>query len=247
MIFSGVKIMYRNFIFDLYGTLIDINTDEHCRKTWTKYAGWLRTEGIYYDWRYLRHIFEKKCRFGMEARKASGEYRYPEDDRFHVYADICRAKRPDYTDEQVYHAGEVFRDCSVSYMRLYPNTIKVLEGVRAAGRNIFLLSNAQRMYTWQEMVRTGITEYFDDIFISSDFGCMKPDPVFWKMLIEKHNLDISECVMIGNDSFSDISGADAVGMDAAYVRTLSDDDMPHCKYVFEDGDISHILELLKEK
>ena len=239
--------MYRNFIFDLYGTLIDIKTDEHCKKTWTKYAGWLRKEGIYYDWHYLRHIFEKKCREGLAEKRETGKYEYPEDDRFHVYADICRAKRPDYTDEQVYHAGEVFRDCSASYMRLYPHTLNVLEGVKAAGRKIFLLSNAQRMYTWQELERTGITGYFDDIFISSDWDFVKPDRACWDVLIKKHGLNVSECVMIGNDSVNDIKGADAVGMDAAYVKTLPDDPVPQCKYVYEDGDIIHVLELLQEK
>ena len=43
---------------------------------------------------------------------------------------------------------------------------------------------------------TGIDGYFDDIFISSDEGCKKPDVAFYKKLIDKHGLNISECVII---------------------------------------------------
>lgn len=41
-------------------------------------------------------------------------------------------------------------------------------------------------------------------------------------------------------------GAKAVGMDALYVRTAispENDPVPDCKYVFEDGDIGHVLDI----
>jgi putative hydrolase of the HAD superfamily len=55
--------------------------------------------------------------------------------------------------------------------------------------------------------------------------------------------------MIGNDSTTDIAGATALGMDGFYVRTEispENDPTPDCRFVFEDGDIGHVLELIKE-
>ena len=55
--------------------------------------------------------------------------------------------------------------------------------------------------------------------------------------------------MIGNDSTSDIAGADSVGMDAFYVKTEispENDLIPDCKFAFADGDIGHVLELIKK-
>lgn len=237
--------MYDNFIFDLYGTLIDIATDEVTFKTWRPYAKWLRSEGIKYRAKDIKRIFDAEVE---NFANIVTPYQYPEHDLFPVFAKILRAKRPEYTDEQVYAAGERFRRTATLRIGLYPNTRKVLDGLRAAGKKVYLLSNAQRMYTWQELELTGITECFDDIFISSDEGVMKPDKVFIQRLIDKHNLDISKCVMIGNDCRSDVAVADAVGMDAVYVPTSilpGNEIEPDCRYRFMDGDIGHVLELIR--
>lgn len=239
--------MYRNFIFDLYGTLIDIRTDEWSKSTWKAYARSLKAEGIRYGWRRLKALYESGIKEQLSKQDEKQLYQYPEPDFLPVFADICRLKRPDYTDGQVYEAAERFRIISTKYISLYPNTVSVLEGLKKAGKRIFLLSNAQRAYTWQELEKTGLLPYFDDIFISSDMGCRKPDKAFFDGLINKHGLDRKECIMIGNDSSSDIAGADNAGIDAAYIRTAispENDAEPECRYLFMDGDIGHVLELL---
>lgn len=101
-----------------------------------------------------------------------------------VFAAICRDKRPDYTDEEVYKAAEQFRIISTEFVKLYPNTLKVLKELREAGKKIYLLSNAQRAFTWQELESTGLVPCFDDIFISSDEGCKKPDKDFSMHLLK---------------------------------------------------------------
>ena len=37
---------YKNYIFDLYGTLVDIHTDESRPEFWQKIANWYRAYGI---------------------------------------------------------------------------------------------------------------------------------------------------------------------------------------------------------
>jgi putative hydrolase of the HAD superfamily len=39
--------MYKNIIFDLYGTLVDIHTDEQNPKFWQKFAGLLKEDGLF--------------------------------------------------------------------------------------------------------------------------------------------------------------------------------------------------------
>lgn len=232
---------YENYIFDLYGTLIDIRTDEWSKMVWKQYVAWLKTENISY-WRWsLQRTYSRKVK---EAADVPSYYHYPEFDILPVFAEICRKKRPDYTDEQVWHAGEMFRKISTSMIRLYPNTLKVLDELKKNGKKIFLLSNAQRVFTWQELEQLGLLSYFDGIYISSDAGCKKPDSEFFQKLLRDHKLHVSDCLMVGNDSTSDIAGATALGMDACYIRTAispENDPTPDCKYVFEDGDIGHLL------
>ena len=59
----------------------------------------------------------------------------------------------------------------------------------------------------------------DRIYISSDYGVMKPDPMFMQCLIETEKIDIKESVMIGNEVRSDIKVADSCGMDAILLNT----------------------------
>lgn len=237
--------MYRNYIFDLYGTLIDIRTDEWSKDVWDEFAGWLSKRGMKYTGREVQKLYKAEASL-LEAVPSS--YTHKEIDILPVFDKICRNKKPSVTEDEVWEAGENFRKITTRMIQLYPNTLSVLEGLKKAGKKIYLLSNAQRVFTWRELDKMGLIPYFDDIFISSDNGCKKPDKVFYNNLIKKHKLNISESVMIGNDSTSDIAGAKAVGMDAFYVRTdisPENDPVPDCKYVFEDGDIGHVLELIK--
>ena len=237
--------MYKNYIFDLYGTLIDIRTDEESESVWEGFAQWLTANGMKYTGKEVCEVYHSKVK---ELESEPSEFSVREIDIIPVFEEICRNKKKDATDEEIYKAGEQFRIISTSYIELYPNTKKVLENLKAAGKNVYLLSNAQRVFTWQELESTGIIGYFDDIFISSDKGCKKPDVEFYKMLIAKHNLDVKESVMIGNDSTTDIKGATALGMDALYIKTEispKDDPIPDCKYAFPDGDIGHVLDIIK--
>lgn len=83
---------------------------------------------------------------------------------------------------------------------------------------MYLLSNAQRIFTAYEMNVLGITKYFDDILISSIIT-RKPDKRFFHILLERHKLDVSHSLYIGNDSRCDVGGAKGVGMPVFYVNS----------------------------
>lgn len=72
--------MYNNFIFDLYGTLIDIRTDEWSKATWKKYAGWLKTEGIRYSARKVKKRYDELIGRQIEELKKQNKHEYPEPD-----------------------------------------------------------------------------------------------------------------------------------------------------------------------
>lgn len=236
--------MAQHYIFDLYGTLLDIRTNEDADTTWNVFAAWMTAHGMPCRGSWLRRVYRRHCRALI---RAAGGTQCPEVELTPVFASMCRRLDHHASDTLIHAAGEAFRRCSTQLLTPYPNTFRVLEGLRAAGKNVWLLSNAQRLYTWQELETTGLLPYFDDILISSDEGCKKPDPAFFRRLLDRHGLDVRDCLMVGNDTTSDIAGAAAVGMEALYVRTAispANDPTPSCRYVFEDGDIGHVLDTL---
>lgn len=207
---------YDNFIFDFYGTLAEIRTNENKPYLWKKCAGILTDMGYPYDAAGLRRDYISYV--NEEKEKLSPYYEYPEIELRHVFRKLMS---PWARDEEIEQFAVTFRVLSRDYIYLYDEIPAIFEFLHGNGKKIYLLSNAQSCFTVPEMKALGIYSLFDDVFISSDFECAKPDVKFMNMLIKKHNLDVSRSLMIGNEHTSDIAIANAVGMDSFYIRTLT--------------------------
>lgn len=234
--------MYQNYVFDLYGTLIDIKTDEYSKNFFKKYAKWLRKQGFAFSWREFRDNYQ---RIEKKYRNMPSKYQNPEIRIEDVFAEVLALKGYLLNKEQIWELCESFRRISLIYLCLYPDTIACLEQLKKAGKNIYLLSNAQRSYTWQELELTGLIQYFDGILISSDEYCMKPDPAFFEILCERYHLEKEQCIMIGNEIRSDMAVASNAGIDGFYINRYpifhrSKNDT--YQYVSENGSLLEVIE-----
>ena len=77
--------MYKNYIFDLYGTLIDIRTDEESNSVWEKYAEWLTEQGMQYTGKEVRDLYMLKV---AELESQPSEFKVVEIDILPVFAEI---------------------------------------------------------------------------------------------------------------------------------------------------------------
>ncbi len=226
---------YKNYVFDLYGTLVDIRTDESAPALWRALAGLYAACGADYTPAGLRAAFlreERKARRALGKRLGTD---WPEIRLEEVFALLLSSPPRTHSasapvnsssgTEEILLSGwadltaNCFRILSREKMRLYPGTKEVLSALRAAGRGVYLLSNAQAVFTRPEIEILGLGSYFDGIFLSSDLMRMKPDPAFMDMLLEKYGLGREESVMVGNDFFSDAGVALASGMDCVILNT----------------------------
>ncbi len=218
--------MYKNYIFDLYGTLVDIRTDEEKDELWVKMAKMYGEAGAVYAPDALRAAYVDGCRRAEKVMRRETGLEYPEIEIGEVFSELFGRKGVRAEREAVDGLAYRFRRLSREYMRLYEGAERLLEGLKADGKRIYLLSNAQRVFTVPEIRETGIEKYFDDIFISSDFGMKKPEKRYMEALIGKHGLEKEECLMIGNEEESDVAVAARCGVDSLLVK---------------DGDYSGIL------
>lgn len=209
---------YTDLIFDLYGTLVDTHTEEGL-ETWERTAIYFGFYGAHYTGQELKDAFE----FQMKQRhiEAGESYEvYPDVPCEVTFAQLFRDKGiTENAEELSFHAAQVFRMISMEYLKLYPHVLEALATLRKAGYRLWLLSNAQRVFTAYELRCLGLDTVFDDIYISSDHGYRKPDVRFFQALIQEHGLDISKALMIGNDRRTDIGGAKAAGLDTLYMHT----------------------------
>lgn len=209
---------YTDFIFDLYGTLVDIHTEES-QLVWEKTALYYGYYGACYTPEALKKAFENELR--LRQAQAGQSYECFPDIPFHqVMAQLFRAKGiVEAADSLGVQAAQLFRICSTEYIRLYPNVVESLKKLRKQGYRLWLLSNAQEVFTAYELRHLGLDTVFDGIYISSGYGCRKPDVRFFRALLEERRLDPNTCLMIGNDRETDIAGAKAAGIHTFYMHT----------------------------
>jgi putative hydrolase of the HAD superfamily len=239
-----LPLTYQNYVFDLYGTLVDIRTREDDHILWQKLSLFFG----YYDAHYTPEELQKAYE-GLVHKKENSlksklekDVRYvheasPEIELREVFWDLFVNKGVNPTPELVLHTGQFFRVLSTEYVRLYEGTEYMLETLKEQGKKIYLLSNAQRIFTEYEMHVLGIAKYFHGILISSDHQTKKPDKRFFDILIEKYDLDAGETLFIGNDSRTDIGGAKQVNFDTFYVKSNispEGDEAPEADYKILD-------------
>lgn len=217
---------YTDLIFDLYGTLVDIHTEED-DKVWEKTAFYFGFYGARYTPGSLKAAFRAELT-RREAKEGQSYECFPDIPFEQVMESLFRAKG--ITENAVTlgkNAAQLFRISSLDYVNLYPGVLDALAALRAKGCRLWLLSNAQRVFTEYELRYLGLGEQLDGIYISSDYLCRKPDVRFFHALIEEQKLDKANCLMIGNDLHTDIGGARAAGLATLYLHTnLTPPDQP---------------------
>lgn len=235
--------MYKNYVFDLYGTLVDIKTDEKKEELWDKMAIFYGFYGAYYEG---DEFCKKFYKFIEKMEEVSGNNKEVEINLEDVFFQLFKKKKIRPKSKVVREAARMFRILSLEYLKLYPNVIKVLDELKSKGKSIYLISNAQECFTKYELVALGLDKYFDGVYISSEYGIKKPNKDFFKVLIDDQKLNVKKTIMIGNDCSTDIEGANSVEMDSVYIHTnIVNKDAKYVKPTFEieDGNIEDLLKL----
>lgn len=210
---------YKNYIFDLYGTLIDSDGDEKSAQNWKKWLKILDKKDILHpDYITFRKEFfdmDKALRIKMTQNRG---YEYPEIDVIDIYRKLFQDYGNGVLDEDLLNEVSFdFRQATTKYIKLYEGVEEYLEKLRDQGKKVFILSNAQRSYTMPEIKMFNLDKLTDDQLISSDYGCMKPETDFFEALFTKHNLKKEESVMIGDSMWSDVKGAKNYGIDSIHL------------------------------
>ena len=233
---------YQNCIFDLYGTLVDIRTDEMSPRLWEHMAKIYCDGGALYQPAELRSAYFRLVRQmedGTALRQDSHEA-HPEIQIEQVFQRLYREKGTQASRGLAVRAGLSFREFSTEYLRLYDGAAELLHSLRSCGCGVWLLSNAQAIFTRRELKQLRLDGLFDGVYLSSDYGCKKPDRRFFEMLLKEQGIAPESAIMIGNDGVCDIEGAQAVGLSTLYIRSNISpvEPLPQADYVLEEMDLS---------
>lgn len=198
-----------NFLFDLYGTLADIKTDEEMQSLWYGFA-WLLGES---DIKKVRDEYIEICKKYADARA----HKFVEFDLLRVFEEMVESRGADKEKAKI--LAREFRLLSRQKLRLFPYIVEILTGLKERGAGVYLVSNAQACFTKDELDELCLTPLFDGILISSDAGVKKPDTEIFSIAFDKFSLNKDECFYVGNDLHDDVLGASGAGLKTIYIET----------------------------
>ena len=110
-----------------------------------------------------------------------------------------------------YH--EALRKCADNWdicMNPLDGAREFCEWVRDNGYGIYVLSNASDLF-YKYFPKFLPLDFFDGVFVSSDYLMLKPDIKIYKTFLEKYGLKGSECLFI-DDREDNVKGALYAGM-----------------------------------
>lgn len=241
------KTMYKNYIFDLYGTIADIKTNEEKDELWEKMSLLYRSYGAQYDQDDLKNKYFK---FAQKLTEETGDPDNNEINIENVFFQLFKKKKITPKKKVVRDVAWMFRMLSLEKLELYPYAIQVLNELKSKGKNLYLLSNAQSCFTERELKALGLDEIFDEFYLSSDLGVKKPNVKAYEAIINDKNLKLEKTIMIGNDYGADIQGAINAGIDSLFIKSNiynEDAQVVKATYTIENGDLREILNLILAK
>ncbi len=190
--------MRRAVLFDLYGTLVDIKTDEEDVVLWQRLADWLLANlgyGVSPD-----QLHRDYVRLVEDEVQKHGE-------GFALSSALHKLLGKEVREEQVRFFANEFRKLSTRSLELRQYTIPLLTRLRAKHFRLAVVSNTEAIFTNYDIDRVGLREFFDTIVLSSEVGVAKPDPEILEKALRSTRVTPYEAVFVGDTVETDAVAA----------------------------------------
>jgi len=205
----------RALLFDVNGTLIDIETDEWMEEAYRAVAHFLTYQGISLRRGEVRDLYFQI----MKEQFAASKEIYPEFDVVAIWREALRRCATEYTRSlgpekllpMPLFLAELQRGISRKRLCAIPQTQAILPQLKTRYR-LAVVSDAQSAFGLSELRAVGLADYFAPIVISGDYGYRKPDARLFQAALNELQVHPEEAIFVGNDRFRDILGARQVGM-----------------------------------
>ena len=212
----------RGIIFDINGTLTDIQTNEWHDDVYRVLSNLLSYQGILLEPSVVRyHYFQT-----MKLQRAACIDPYPEFDAIGIFREIVAQHSTDFTrglptekiEQLPVMLAEAHRAASRFRLRPYPGVEETLRQLHAKYR-LAIVSDGQLAYAIPELHAVGLSGYFDPVLISGQFGYRKPDERLFKAALAAMCMQPSEVLFVGNDMYRDIHGAQKMGIKTVHFES----------------------------
>lgn len=211
--------MINAIIFDLYGTLIDIRTEERDPTVYWQLSRYLSYHGV----RITPDRLQDAYFDSIQRQLSEPNEKFPEVNVYEIFSDIMhRFGRGPYNEQSIVDVCVLFRSLTMRNFSLFPYVHEVLSELRCKYL-LGLVSDAQWVFTEPELRILGLDQFFEVRSLSSKYGYKKPDTRLFKKVLKKLGVKPEEAVYIGDNPQRDLVGAKETGMRCILFRN----DSPH--------------------
>ena len=218
-----LPVQYDNYVFDLYGTLVDIHTEEDFPKLWEKLALFFGYYGAIYEPKELQKRYaalvsdcERALKKTLEEDRHYTHEASPEIEIGEVFEKLYQEKGIVANKTLAIHTGQFFRALSTDYVRLYPGTQQMLASLKKMDKKVYLLSNYSEELFKKHTEYADFMNDIDGLIVSYMIHKAKPDRAIYEALCEKYRLEPSECLFF-DDRLENVQAAVNYGMQAKQV------------------------------
>jgi len=229
--------MKKGIFFDLYGTLIDILTDEVDPWVYSTLSRYLS----YRDIKIAPKELKKNYFDEIQTQLKQSNETYPEVDVYKIFSSMMhRYGNKTYSKSAIVDTAVLFRSLTMRRFEVFQGVYEVLASLLEK-YELVLISDAQWVFTEPEMAILGLTPFFKFRILSSRFGFKKPDVRLFDMAMKKLMIRNEETVYIGDNPQKDLMGAKKAGMKFILFRS----EFKPCNDFQPDRHFNDYSELLK--
>ncbi|MCR5225803.1 MAG: HAD family hydrolase [Eubacterium sp.] len=195
--------MYKNIIFDCFGTLIDTGTGsvEAVREILSNVRMDIDAQVFYAEWKSLKKemmlqetFYTEKALFAISLGKIFEKYG--------VNADAENEVKP-------------MIDVLFGKRNIFPETMETLNALEAKGIQYAIGSTTDTDSLMHFLDANNLR--VANVFTSESMKVYKPAPLFYRTILQKMNWNVSESIFVGDSLLDDVAGPKSIGMKTVLV------------------------------
>lgn len=209
---------YKYVFFDIFDTIVKRNVfPENTKRIWANHLAKILDDEIT-----MTEIYEARQKIeynlGFDNNNAGHDFEF-------TYKELLKEmyKMFDFKMSQkdfIDLATRIEVSVESAVQTVDEEVIKEIKELKSEGKKIYCVSD---MYLSKDMIKQifanhGIDDFFDDYFISCEYLKNKKSGALYEVVLKNIKAKASECVMIGDNQYSDYDSPKAKGIDAIHLN-----------------------------
>jgi putative hydrolase of the HAD superfamily len=176
------------------------------------------------------------------VEKSYREGRMEELDQASLFRESLSAIGFDLPDDTIQHVVQLDHSAWSNSLTVEPEVLMVLEGLRADGYELGLVSNVSLYHDLMmaDLERMGLLPLLKAAVFSSDVKVRKPDARIFRTALERLEVEPMHALFVGDRLYDDVGGAHSVGMRAVQTCQFRCEEDPEAR---PEAVIAHLREL----